>query len=215
MLSRLFRAKFVAYLKTAFRDGLLGFHGELQSLGEKGKFAKWLTRVGGSEWVVYAKPPFGGPQQVLKYLARYTHRVAISNQRLVSLENGRVTFRWKNYARASEPATMTLKAEEFIRRFLLHVLPKGFVKVRHFGFLANRSRRDNVILCRRLLVASSTGLPNLAPPDLQSNEAEANTAHRCPRCTVGSMRMLEMLMPQADGIARSSTTARVLQMDTS
>ena len=112
-------------------------------------------------------------------------------------------------------ATMTLKAEEFIRRFLLHVLPKGFVKVRHFGFLANHSRRDNVILYRRLLVASSTGLPHLAPPDLQSNEAEANTAHRCPRCTVGSMRMLEMLMPQADGIARSSTTTRVLQMDTS
>jgi len=156
VLSHLFRAKFVAYLKTAFRDGELGFYGELKSLGEKRNFVEWLTRVAGTEWVVYAKPPFGGPRQVLKYLARYTHRVAISNQRLVSLEDGQVTFRWKNYARASEPATMTLQAEEFIRRFLLHVLPKGFVKVRHFGFLANRFRRDNVLLCRQLLAASST-----------------------------------------------------------
>jgi Putative transposase len=95
--------------------------------------------------VVYAKPPFGGPRQVLKYLARYTHRVAISNQRLIALEDGRVTFRWKNYARGGEPATMTLQAEEFIRRFLLHVLPTGFVKIRHCGFLANRGRRDNVL----------------------------------------------------------------------
>src|SRR6201997_1520596 len=122
VLSRLFRAKFVAYLKTAFCQGELGFHGELKSLGEKRTFFEWLARIAETEWVVYAKPPFGGPRQVLKYLARYTHRVAISNQRLISLEDGRVTFRWKNYAHASEPATMTLKAEEFIRRFLLHVL---------------------------------------------------------------------------------------------
>jgi len=113
--------EFIAYLQTAFRAGKLGFHGELKSLGEKRSFAQWLKRLTATEWVVYAKPPFGGPQQVLKYLARYTHRVAISDQRLVSLEDGRVTFRWKNYARAGEPATMTLRAEEFIRRFLLHV----------------------------------------------------------------------------------------------
>src|SRR6516164_6563077 len=145
VLSRLFRAKFVAYLKAAFRDGKLGFYGELKLLEQKRNFIEWLTKVVGTEWVVYAKPPFGGPQQVLKYLARYTHRVAISNQRLVALENGRVTFRWKNYARGSQPATMTLNVEEFIRRFLTHVLPKGFVKVRHFGFLANRGRRENVV----------------------------------------------------------------------
>jgi hypothetical protein len=145
---------------------------------------------------------------VLKYLARYTHRVAISNQRLISLDNGRVTFRWKNYARASEPATMRLKAEEFIRRFLLHVLPKGLVKVRHFGFLANRRRRDNVLLCRKLLATSSTG------PD--SDEPETNTADRCPRCKVGSMRMLEILAPQADASVLSGTTSlRRVQMDTS
>ena len=142
MLSRLFRAKFIAYLKFAFRRGDLGFHGVLRSLGDKRNFAQWLKHVAGTEWVVYAKPPFGGPRQVLKYLARYTHRVAISNQRLVSLESGRVTFRWKNYARASESAITTLPAAEFIRRSLLHVLPNGFVRVRHFGFLANRVGRQ-------------------------------------------------------------------------
>jgi hypothetical protein len=216
VLSRLFRAKFVAFLKTAFRDGELDFYGELKSLGEKRKFVEWLTRLAGTEWVVYAKPPFGGPRQVLKYLARYTHRVAISNQRLISLQNGRVTFRWKNYARASEPATMTLKAEEFIRRFLLHVLPKGFVKVRHFGFLANRGRRDNVLLCRKLLAASSITQPGVAPHDSHSNELEADTVDRCPRCKVGSMRMLEVLLPQADAIAQPvATSLRRLQIDTS
>ena len=216
MLSRLFRAKFVAYLKAAFRDGKLGFHGELKYLGEKGKFFEWLARVAETEWVVYAKPPFGGPRQVLKYLARYTHRVAISNQRLISLEDGRVTFRWKNYARASEPATMTLKAEEFIRRFLLHVLPKGFVKIRHFGFLANRCRRDNVLLCRELLAASSTGPPGLARHDSHSDEPEADSVDRCPRCTLGSMRMLEILAPQADAsVPSGATPLRRLQMDTS
>ena len=216
VLSRLFRAKFVAYLQTAFRAGKLGFHGELKSLGEKRNFVEWLTRLARSEWVVYAKPPFGGPRQVLKYLARYTHRVAISNQRLVSLKDGRVTFRWKNYARASEPATMTLQAEEFIRRFLLHVLPTGFVKIRHFGFLANRGRRDNVRLCRQLLAASSSGPPGLAPHDSHLNEPEANTVDRCPRCKVGSMRMLEILAPQAEASVRSGAISlRVIQMDTS
>ena len=210
-LSRVFRGKFIAYLKTAFRDGELGFHGELKCLEEERKFIEWLNRAAGSEWVVYAKPPFGGPRQVLKYLARYTHRVAISNQRLLALEDGRVTFRWKNYARAGEPATMTLKAEEFIRRFLLHVLPKGFVKVRHFGFLANRGRRENVVLCRKLLAASSTVLPDLTPPPRHSDEPETDAADRCPRCKLGSMRMLEILPPQADVMAASGA----VQLDTS
>jgi putative transposase/transposase-like zinc-binding protein len=211
VLSRVFRGKFIAYLKTAFRDGELGFHGELKCLEEQGKFIEWLNRAAGTEWVVYAKPPFGGPRQVLKYLARYTHRVAISNQRLVALEDGRVTFRWKNYARAGEPATMTLKAEEFIRRFLMHVLPKGFVKVRHFGFLANRGRRENVVLCRKLLAASSTVLPDLTPPPRHSDEPETDTADRCPRCKIGSMRMLEILLPQADLVPASGA----VQLDTS
>jgi len=187
------------------------FHGELKCLGEKRNFIEWLNRAAGTEWVVYAKPPFGGPRQVLKYLARYTHRVAISNQRLVSLVQGRVTFRWKNYARDGEPATMTLNAEEFIRRFLLHVLPRGFVKLRHFGFLANRGRRENIVLCRKLLAASSTAPPDLSPPPCHSDEAEIDAADRCPRCKVGSMRMLEILLPQADEMAASAA----IQLDTS
>jgi Putative transposase/Transposase zinc-binding domain len=216
VLSRLFRAKFVAYLKTAFCQGELGFHGELKSLGEKRTFFEWLARIAETEWVVYAKPPFGGPRQVLKYLARYTHRVAISNQRLISLEDGRVTFRWKNYAHASEPATMTLKAEEFIRRFLLHVLPKGFVKIRHFGFLANRCRRDNVLLCGELLGASSTGPPGFVRHHSHPDEPQADTTDQCPRCKLGSMRILEILAPQADtSLPSGATPLRLLQMDTS
>jgi hypothetical protein len=216
VLSRLFRAKFIAYLQTAFRDGKLGFHGELKSLGEKRNFAQWLKRLAATEWVVYAKPPFGGPRQVLKYLARYTHRVAISNQRLVALDDGRVTFRWKNYARAGEPATMTLAVEEFIRRFLLHVLPSGFVKVRHFGFLANRRRRDNVRLCRQLLAANSTTPPGLAPHDSPANEPAADTVERCPRCQLGSMRIREILLPQPFMVTPSGVASlKVVQMDTS
>jgi hypothetical protein len=211
VLSRFFRGKFIAYLKTAFRDGELGFHGELKPLADKENFVEWLNRAADTEWVVYAKPPFGGPRQVLKYLARYTHRVAISNQRLVALEDGRVIFRWKNYARAGELATMSLKAEEFIRRFLMHVLPKGFVKVRHFGFLANRGRRENVLLCRKLLAASSSVLPDFAPPLGHSDEPATDTVDRCPRCKVGSMRMLEILLSQAGVIAASSA----VQLDTS
>jgi hypothetical protein len=211
VLSRVFRGKFIAYLKTAFGNGELGFHGELKCLGETRKFVEWLNEVARIDWVVYAKPPFGGPRQVLKYLARYTHRVAISNQRLVALEDGRVTFRWKNYARDGELATMTLNAEEFIRRFLLHVLPRGFVKLRHFGFLANRGRRENIVLCRKLLAASSTAAPDLAPPPCHSDEAENDTADRCPHCKVGSMRMLEILLPQADVMPASGA----VQPDTS
>jgi hypothetical protein len=211
VLSGVFRGKFIAYLKTAFGNGKLGFHGELKCLREKRKFVDWLNQAAGIDWVVFAKPPFGGPRQVLKYLARYTHRVAISNQRLVSLEYGRVTFRWKNYARDGELATMTLNAEEFIRRFLLHVLPRGFVKLRHFGFMANRGRRENVILCRKLLAASSPAPPDLASPPCHSDEAEIDTADRCPRCKVGSMRMLEILLPQADVMPASGA----VQPDTS
>ena len=211
VLSRIFRGKFIAYLKTAFRDGQLGFHGELKCLREKRKFIEWLHGAAATEWVVYAKPPFGGPRQVLKYLARYTHRVAISNQRLVSLEDGRVTFRWKNYARDGELATMTLNAEEFIRRFLLHVLPRGFVKLRHFGFLANRGRRENIVLCRKLLAAGSTAPPDLAPPPCHSDEAEIDAVDRCPRCKIGSMRIFEILLPQADAMAVSAA----VQLDTS
>jgi hypothetical protein len=118
VLSRLFRAKFADYLRRAFHHGELSFHGQLQPLARKPNFIAWLNRIARREWVVYAKRPFGGPQQVLKYLARYTHRVAIANQRLVALQDGHVSFRWKDYTHAGQVAIMTLQATEFIRRFL-------------------------------------------------------------------------------------------------
>ena len=152
VLSRLFRGKFLAGLRAAYDAGRLGCHGRLAALAEPAAFAAWLTPLYAQQWVVYAKPPAGGPAQVLKYLARYTHRVALSNARLVSLEQGDVTFRYKDYADDRQQKTLTLSADEFLRRFLMHVLPRGFVKVRHYGLLANRSREAKLRACRLLLV---------------------------------------------------------------
>jgi len=204
VLSRLFRAKFVAYLKNAFQQGELVFRGKLEPLGEGEQFITCLKRAAQSEWVVYAKPPFGGPQQGLRYLARYTHRVAISNQRLVSLQDGKVTFRWKDYSQGNQHRTMTLGVTEFIRRFLLHVLPRGFVKIRHFGFLANRCRREKIALCRELLAAR----PMTQTPGPNSREAsapeqqESESADYCPVCNVGHMKPVEILFPQPSAIKR-------------
>ena len=199
VLSRLFRAKFAQYLRRAFDHAELSFHGQLEPLAQKHNFITWLNRIVRSEWVVYAKPPFGGSHQVLKYLARYTHRVAIANQRLVALQDGHVSFRWKDYTHASQPAIMTLQATEFIRRFLLHVLPRGFVKIRHFGFLANRRREDNIRLCRTLLDAQSPNIRDAAV----TRHPQPNPPDRCPLCNEGSMRPVEIILPQASALARS------------
>jgi hypothetical protein len=219
VLSRLFRGKFVAYLKHAFHQGALGFHGKLEPLEKEKNFITWLNEITRSEWVVYAKPPFGGPQQVLKYLARYTHRVAISNQRLVSLQDGQVTFRWKDYSQANQYRTMTLEVTEFMRRFLLHVLPRGFVKIRHFGFLANRCRQEKIPLCRKLLTARPTTKPRLSNCDDDSvtEEQKSKSADRCPLCKEGRMRRVEILLPRASVISRSCSPFPVaaLERDTS
>lgn len=207
VLSRLFRAKFACLLKRAFYQARLGFHGKLQPVAKSRTFLRRLKESTQSEWVVYAKPPFGGPQQVLKYLARYTHRVAISNHRLVALQNSLVTFRWKDYAKHNQPATMTLHATEFIRRFLMHVLPKGLVRIRHFGFLANRCRRQKISLCRRLLgVAVSVKSYSLDPgADSTGVGQKDRPIVRCPVCKVGSLRPIEPLRLQAELIARIVT----------
>ena len=199
VLSRLFRGKFVAYLKQAFQQGRLGFHGKIEALGERGRFLAWLDGLARSEWVVYAKPPFGGPQQVLKYLARYTHRVAISNQRLISLQNGQVTFQWKDYARGNRMGTMTLAAHEFIRRFLLHVLSRGFVKIRHFGFLANQCRQREIALCRKLLDQESTTESSwtCSHSDVTPARPKPEPAGRCPVCRQGRMNRVEMVTPRS------------------
>jgi hypothetical protein len=180
-LSRVFRGKFTAGLKQLFRQNKLQFHGSLRSLAEPRCFRAFLRQLFRENWVVYAKPPFGGPEHVLHYLARYTHRVAISNHRLVAFQNDRVSFRWKDYARGGKQKIMTVSADEFLRRFLIHVLPKGLVRIRHFGLFANRKRGDALSRCRILLGGA-----------VCASNPEITTQLRCPICT-GPMLIIERL----------------------
>jgi Putative transposase len=174
ILSKVFRGKFVAGLKYAHRQGRLTFAGSIERLVEPKCFAAFLRTLFRQDWVVYAKSAFGGPEQVLRYLGRYTHRVAISNHRLVAFDGNNVTFRWKDYARGNKQRLMRVSAAEFIRRFLLHVLPKGFVRIRHFGFMANSQRSTSMELCRKLL-----GMPSVLP---SAENASANSSWLCPVC---------------------------------
>jgi hypothetical protein len=151
VLSRVFRGKFIAGLKRLFQSGKIVFAGKLKPLANRVVFYAFLRPLFRKDWVVYAKRPFGGPDHVLHYLARYTHRVAISNHRLLAFDNQQVTFRWKDYAHGNKKRKMTLAADEFLRRFLLHILPRGFVRIRFFGFLANRCRAELLSLCQQLL----------------------------------------------------------------
>jgi hypothetical protein len=186
VLSRVFRGKFTAGLKKAFRNRELAFPGTLQSLAQEPAFRSLLRSLFRQDWVVYAKPPFGGPRHVLHYLARYTHRVAISNHRLVSFANGNVTFRWKDYAHHNTQRLMTVTAEEFLRRLLLHVLPHGFVRIRFFGFLANRRRKSLLPLCQQLLrMPLQPGSPHTPPAGCPSSPL-----WRCPHCG-GPMLLIE------------------------
>ncbi len=178
VLSRLFRRLFLEQLHAAFEAGDLGFFGELAGLAQPGAFHRQLRGLRRVEWVVYAKPPFGGPAQVLAYLGRYTHRVAIANSRLVGMTDAAVTFRWKDYRRHGKSKLMTLGADEFIRRFLLHTLPDGFHRIRHYGFLANRHRAEKLALCRMLLDA-----PPPVPAAERSDDAvPLRPLDRCPCC---------------------------------
>jgi hypothetical protein len=191
VLSRVFRGKFVAGLKRAFRQGKLTFPGSLQALAREKAFHAFFRPLFRQDWVVYAKRPFGGPEHVLHYLARYTHRVAISNHRLVSVADGKVTFRWKDYAHSSKQRKMTVTAEEFLRRFMLHVLPRRFVRIRFSGFLANRCRKHLLPLCQQLLEG---GLPQRAEAP-GSSEAKPAPAWLCPHCG-GPMMLIETLTAQ-------------------
>jgi Putative transposase/Transposase zinc-binding domain len=195
VLSRVFRGKFLALLRNAFDRGRLSFHGKLSTLANPAEFQHCLAATAKTEWVVYAKPPWGGPEQVLKYLARYTHRVAISNQRLIAMDDDKIQFHWKDYAHGGAPKTMTLKAVEFIRRFLLHVLPSGFVRIRHYGFLANRVCREKLALCRALLGVEAVSEPVAAEPVSEPTGAiEGKPAvHICPVCGDGRMVVVETL----------------------
>ena len=176
VLSRLFRRLFLEKLRAAFEVGKLAFFGTLARLTDPSVFTRYLAELRQVEWVVYAKQPFAGPEAVFAYLGRYTHRVAIANSRLVALAGGQVSFRWRDYRHHDKNKVMTLTADEFIRRFLLHALPDGFHRIRHYGFLANRHRADKLALCRKLL-----GEPARVPTG-ERPECRQLAADPCPCC---------------------------------
>lgn len=194
VLSRLFRRLFLQYLQRAFENGRLRFAGSFEPLSDPTAFARHLEPARRTEWVVYAKRPFAGPRQVLDYVGRYTHRVAISNNRLVDIEEGQVRFRWKDYRAESQPKTMTLAATEFIRRFLLHVLPGGFQRIRYYGLLGNRHRAEKLAHCRQLLGMTPTPTSDAAAPAMNApdyrDRIETLTGislRVCPICHEGHM----------------------------
>jgi hypothetical protein len=188
VLSRVFRGAFLARMREVFGRG------KLAGFADRAAFAVWVRSLQAKEWVVYSKPPFGGPAVVLKYLARYTHRVAISNARLADLDGGRVRFTYKDYADASKSKEMTLDAVEFVRRWVQHVLPRGFVKIRHYGLLANRHRESKLAACRRLLVASRIG-PVVTEP-------AAVRADPCPVCGCDGWVVVERFDPGCRAVVR-------------
>jgi hypothetical protein len=197
VLSRRFRRLFLEQLQQAFQAGKLHFFSQLEALRQPSSFARYLAPLRHREWVVYAKPPFGGPQQVLDYLGRYTHRVAISNNRLLKLEDGQVWFQWKDYRNGNQQRTMTLPAEEFIRRFLLHVLPPRFQRMRHYGFLANRCRKTKLAQCRALLAMPAAIVPVPQPTGYRDRYEKlvGRQLDRCPACQRGRMLLVEILPP--------------------
>ena len=188
VLRKIFRGKFVDALKQAFQDGLLRFEGNLKLLAKPKIFAAWLRPLYRQDWIVYLKPPFGGPEYVLQYLGRYTHRVAISNHRLVSFTDGQVTFRWRDSAHHNQQKLRTLSVDKFLRRFLLHILPQGFVRIRNFGFLANRRRTKLLPLCLQLLSAT----PEPLAEEHASSTEDTPDLYRCPKCG-GPMKVIERL----------------------
>jgi hypothetical protein len=189
VLSRLFRRLFLERLAQLHASNALQFFNDLGPLGDAKKFNAYLSPLRKSEWVVYAKRPFAGPEQVLSYLARYTHRVAISNSRLVSMDNGKVCFGWKDYREEGKRKSMTLSAGEFIRRFLLHVLPDGFHRIRHYGLFANGHRAEKLSLCRTLLDAAPAS-PDRSGSDHDEANTSASDTPPCP-CCGGRMKIIE------------------------
>jgi hypothetical protein len=206
-LRKVFRGKFVDGLKRLHAEHKLTFYGTLASLQNPKNFAAWLRPLFRSQWVVYSKRPFGGAQHALRYLGQYTHRVAISNHRLVALADGMVTFRWRDSAHKNKKRLMTLPVNEFLRRFLLHVLPPGFVRIRHFGLMAHRHRRTALPLCLQLLAQS--GQPRTEARSEQKAALSPQALWMCPLCG-GPMLLIERLSPVQLRL-RSPPTAAVQQ----
>ena len=195
VLSRRFRDLFVQRLRAAYAGGRLRLPGVLAALADPAAFAARADELGRSEWVVFAKPPFAEPEQVLGYLARYTHRVAIANSRLLGLEDGQVSFTWKDYREGGKTKTMTLSADEFIRRFLQHTVPDGFHRIRHFGFLANRHRAEKLALCRALLAAPTPEPPSARRWQDRLRDLTGEEVELCP-CCGGRMQTINIISPQ-------------------
>jgi hypothetical protein len=198
VLSAMFRGKFVAALRAAFERGELRFQGSLEALSDPAAFATCLDRVMAKPWVVYSKPPFGGPEQVLKYLARYTHRTAIGNRRIVDVDADTVRFLWRDRANGNRQRTMALPGVEFLRRFLQHVLPRGFTRLRHYGFLANRARATRLAECRLRLAAPMPEAPSTSiTPCTPRDEG-------CPACRTGRLVRQPWSFAKTPEIADSS-----------
>jgi hypothetical protein len=211
VLSRYFRRRFLELLVHAFDGGELEFFSALQGLRERKAFLRYLDPLQQKEWVVYAKAPFAGPEQVLDYVGRYTHRVAISNNRILNIDDEKVTFKWKDYRDDNAQKTMTLEADEFIRRFLLHVLPQGLQRIRYYGLLGNRHRQEKLEQCRKLLEMEPTtpAETDVKAPSDYRDRYEALTGvslHECPICHKGRMVTVEQI---------TRPTARPLILDTS
>lgn len=222
VLSRLFRRRFLEWLTEAYNRKILGFHGELASLRTRKAFEVFLADARRTEWVVYSKRPFGGAEHVVAYLGRYTHRVAISNDRLQRLENGSVTFAWKDYRRPRAGATLTLGAHEFMRRFLLHTLPRGFVRLRHYGLLANKKRGAKLERCFQLLCPARAPRPSTPKTDLDwkalYQKLTGKAIDACPKCP-GQMSEAEPIptateriekLGQPGGLVLTSVLSQIL-----
>ena len=220
VLSRLFRHLFRDQLSRLFAQGKLVFHGSLTQLNDPLAFQHFVRSLGRKEWVVYAKPPFGGPRQVLDYLGRYTHRVAISNHRLRKLEHGQVTFSWRDYRHGQRRSLLTLTAEEFMRRFLLHTLPRGFQRLRHFGLLSNRARVANLAHCRQLLgVAQQPSNSSMCTPQPDAvtlfQALTGDSLTRCPACQQDQLRRCEAFAPLSPWTNLASITTSPIRFDSS
>ncbi len=193
VLSRVFRGKFLAGLRAAFAAGRVRLPGDPDPLAGREEFERLVSLAVQTDWVVYAKEPFGGPEVVLKYLARYTHRAAISNHRLLELEDGQVRFRWEDYAHGGRWRTMTLSAVEFVRRLVMHVLPSGFVRIRHYGLLANRHRREKLALCRELLGGAASEVEGVEPTARPAGGDPVTPTRACPVCGAGRLVVIAEL----------------------
>lgn len=202
VLSRFFRERFLKLLKAAHADGALEFHGQLTGLKSDSRFADTLRQARRKEWVVYAKRPFGGPEQVVGYVGRYTHRVAISNNRLQSMGDDSVTFQWKDYRQPGVPKSMKISAHDFIRRFLMHVLPKGFVRLRHYGLLSNRNQSSKYQKCLELLQKPASEEVNSSDWKALYLRVTGKSIDACPACATGQMAVFEFIPSPQEHIDR-------------